>query len=292
MKKIFYIVIVMFISIICISYFISFNNKLKKENVITYVMKEEKQQVKFDEFDEYLLSVVACEMPASYDEEALKAQIIAARTFALYRLKVDKTKELTNNDQCTLTKEQMEDRWKNKYNYYYNKIKDAIMASKDEVILKDNELLKTFFFASSNGYTESSKEIFNKESSDSVPSLWDKESKDYKKTVTFTKEELVNLLGNFNSIKILERNKTNHVTKVSIDNKVMSGTKFRNTLKLRSTDFKVNVDNNIYQFTTYGYGHGVGLSQYGANYLAKTGKNYHEILKYYYGNIDIQKINV
>lgn len=292
MKKIGYIIIVIILSIVCISYFFSFNNSLKDEKKISYVMKEEKADSKFNEFDEYILSVVACEMPASYNEEALKAQAIAARTFAVYRLKVDKAKKLSNSDQCTIDEDAMKNKWKDNFNLYYNKLKKAVIDTKDEIVLKDAEILKTFFFSSSNGYTESSKTVFNKESSESVASLWDKESKDYKKSVTFTKEELVAKLGDFKTIKINERNKTNHVTNVLIDDKLITGTKFRSLLNLRSTDFTIEIKDNNYIFTTYGYGHGVGMSQYGANYLAKNGKNSHQILKYYYGNIDIQKINV
>ncbi len=99
---------------------------------------------------------------------------------------------------------------------------------------------------------------------------------------------LEELLGFFNSINVGKRNATNHVEEVIIDNKTVSGIEFRKLLNLRSTDFEISEKNGFYEITTRGYGHGVGMSQFGANMLAKENKTYEEILKYYYGNIELK----
>ena len=109
--------------------------------------------------------------------------------------------------------------------------------------------------------------------------------------ITLTLDEFKNKL-NVGTVNIgeIKRNNTNHVELVKVDNKEYTGIEFRKKLNLRSTDFEITINNDEYIFTTYGYGHGVGMSQYGASYLAKQGYNYEEILKYYYGNIEFIKI--
>ncbi len=149
-------------------------------------------------------------------------------------------------------------------------------------------MFKSFYFSTSNGYTESSLTVFKEGNLESVSSPWDKENKNYEVTTSFEKSMLEELLGFFNSINVGKRNATNHVEEVIIDNKTVSGIEFRKLLNLRSTDFEISEKNGFYEITTRGYGHGVGMSQFGANMLAKENKTYEEILKYYYGNIELK----
>lgn len=236
----------------------------------------------------YLLEVVACEMPASFEDDAIKAQIVAARTYLKYVQDIEK-REITTSDQCRITEEDMKDKWQVDFETYKNKILNLIKETENEIILKENKLLKTYYFSTSNGYTIDSNLIFKEDNIKGVESSFDKYSTQYERKVEYTKEELINILGNFNEIKINEIDNTNHVVNIYIDNNLMSGIEFRKKLNLRSTDFKIETNNNIYSFTTHGYGHGVGMSQYGANYLAKNNYNYQDILKYYYGDIKIKK---
>ena len=148
-------------------------------------------------------------------------------------------------------------------------------------------MLKTSYFSTSNGYTIDSLSVFNDDSTTSVQSLFDKESKEYYKETIISKNDLINKLGNFSNIVIKDRDETNHVISVCIDNSCISGIDFRKKLNLRSTDFDIKVNNDEYTFITYGYGHGVGLSQSGANYLANKGYTYSDILNYYYKDIEI-----
>lgn len=237
--------------------------------------------------EEYVIGVVACEMPALFETEALKAQAIASRTYALYKANNNITLLTTTDDQCYITEEEMQEKWGNDFNTYYDKIKSIVKSVSGIVMTKDNNLFKSFYFSTSNGYTEDSKYVFKEENIPSVESPWDKVVKNYEVTTEFTTNELVEKLGDFNNIKIVSRNNTNHVEKVLVDNKEYTGIAFRKLLGLRSTDFKISMENNIYKITTYGYGHGVGMSQNGANELAKLGYDYQYILNYYYSGVEL-----
>lgn len=241
-----------------------------------------------EELEKYLVGVVACEMPALYETEALKAQAITSRTYALYQ-RDEKNVSLTNQDQCIKTEEELKETWKDNYDEYYNRIQNAINDTKGTVMKKDDKLFKSFYFSTSNGFTEDSITVFKEGNISSVSSPWDKENKKYEVVVYFEKEKLSEVLGDFNTIEITKRNTTNHVEEVKVDDKIYSGIEFRKLFNLRSTDFEINRVNDTYEIKTRGYGHGVGMSQFGANMLAKDSKTYEEILKYYYGDIELKK---
>ena len=122
-----------------------------------------------------------------------------------------------------------------------------------------------------------------------VASTWDQNVSSYLKIITKEESDIISILGldNLNEIQILERNNSGRVEKVQIGNKIFSGVELRNMLGLRSTDFEIIKDNNIITITTKGYGHGVGMSQYGAKGMAEQGYSYREILNHYYTNVNI-----
>lgn len=273
-----------FILLICYFKYINVSTQEKKENQ----QQEELIEIKTDEeLENYLIKVVACEMPALYEKEALKAQAIASRTYALYQRDINNV-NLTVQDQCFLTEDKMHEKWGNDYQKYYDIIANAVRETENLVMKKDNELFKSFYFSTSNGFTEDSMSVFKEGNISSVSSPWDKENKNYEVKVYLDKEEIAKNLGEFNTITITKRNETNHVSEVLVDSTSLTGIEFRKKLNLRSTDFDINEVNGTYEITTRGYGHGVGMSQYGANMLAKENKNYESILKYYYGNIEIK----
>ena len=265
------------------------NQEPIKEKDKMVVLKEDNTTEKM-ELEEYLVGVVACEMPVLYGPEALKTQAIASRTYAVVKSNKNLALAKTTDDQCFITDDEMKNKWGEKYSEYKQVVIDAVNDTKGTVITKDKELLTTFYFSTSNGYTESSEDVFNRSGIESVESLWDKNSNNYIRETKFTKSELESILGIFNNIEIKKRNDTHHVELVSVDNKEYTGIEFRHKLNLRSTDFEISINNQEYTFTTYGYGHGVGMSQYGASYMAKNGYSYEDILKYYYGNIEFVKI--
>lgn len=285
MKKI-AIIVLMFNLVLAGSFYYKLNKSYQVVDQIIY-KRQDKETLKIEE---YLIGVVACEMPASFHEEALKAQAVSARTYLYNELSKDLNKQLTDDDQCFNTVDEMKNKWKDEYEKYYEKISNAVKNTKDLVMKKDGNLFKSYYFSTSNGYTESSLSVFNEQLLDSVASEWDKSANNYEVNTTFNKSSLEKILGSFSKIEIISRNNTNHVLEVKVDDKTYTGIEFRKLLKLRSTDFTIKQDNDNYIITTKGYGHGVGMSQYGANYLANNNYNYQEILEYYYQNIEIVKI--
>ena len=249
--------------------------------------------------EEYVIGVVAAEMPASFNNEALKAQAIASRTYAIFKMQ-NNSKEfdiVTDvSDQSYITVEEMKKKWGNDYQEYYNKIKESVKMTEGMVMLYNNEIVEAYYFAMSNGYTEDVSLVFNEEKDylKSVQSKYDNSNlKNFEVTEIFTKEEVCNKLEitcNNLIFTNIERSSSNRVNNITVNGIVFKGTSFRQKLSLRSTDFNITEkDNNIF-ITTKGYGHGVGMSQYGANGMANDGYNYEEILKYYYKNIEISSI--
>lgn len=275
------------------------NFNLSKNNEVSVKLKNvDNNEVTNINLEEYIIGVVAAEMPASFNEEALKAQAVAARTYAYYKiLHNNKDYDLVTDisDQGYITKEEMQKKWSSDYNMYYNKIKEAVTQTKNEIITYKDKVILSYYFAMSNGYTEDSSLVFEEEPYlESVASAWDNDTlNNFQVDTTFSKEEFCKLLQiNCTNIKIdkITRSNTNRVNTIVINNKEFNGTDFRHTLGLRSTDFNITIENDLINITTYGYGHGVGMSQYGANGMAKDGYNYQEILKYYYKDIEISKI--
>ena len=244
------------------------------------------------DLNDYVTGVVASEMPALFNEEALKAQAVAARSFATSKME-NNFLELTSgiSDQVYSPNLKLKEKWNDDYNKYYNKIYNCVKSTHNEVIKRDNKILRTYYFSMSNGYTENSQTVFNDTTFTSVKSLENENNPNYKFQKTFSSSDLNKLL-NISSIDIqnIERNETNHVKSITINNKTYTGIEFRKLLNLRSTDFTIEKQDNNYIITTIGYGHGVGMSQYGANQMAKEGASYKEILNHYYENTEISEI--
>lgn len=245
------------------------------------------------ELEEYVLGVVGAEMPASFNIEALKAQAILARTYALKSIKNGKKLTDTVSTQAYKDNSELHKLWKNDYTKYYEKIKKAVNETKGKVILYNNEYIDAVYHSTSNGKTENSKNVGKNilPYLVSVDSSWDKNVKSYKKETIFEINEFCNIL----KLDVEEpityeiiHNETGRVRQITINNKTFSGTEFRNLLKLRSADFEIEINDEKVKVTTYGYGHGVGMSQYGANEMAKQGYSYIQILKHYYTGVVIK----
>ena len=250
------------------------------------------------DIEEYIVGVVAAEMPASFNIEALKAQAVASRTYAYYKMEssngdYDVVTDVSNQSYITIA--QMQEKWGSDYNKYYEKIKEAVLGTKGLVMLYNDKIVEAYYFAMSNGYTEDVSLVFSEERDylKSVESLSDRENKNFLVETKISKQEFCTKLEiNCNAIviKSIERSRTNRVNSLVVNDKTFKGTVFRTKLGLRSTDFDIDIKNDFVHITTRGYGHGVGMSQYGANEMAKNGNNYENILKYYYKNIKISSI--
>ena len=242
---------------------------------------------------DYLIGVLGAEMPASFNIEALKAGAIASRTYALKKIQDGGKLTDTVSTQVYNDNNELRNKWGNEFDKYYNKIKQAVEATNDLVITYNGELISALFFSTSNGYTESAKEVFGYDIPylQSVESSVDKETTPYLKTVEKETATLLNILGvtNLDNIEIVSRTSSGRVKEIKIDNKTYSGVELRNLLGLRSTDFDISVNGESVTITTRGYGHGVGMSQYGANKLANNGYSYSDIIHHYYQNVNILK---
>ena len=249
--------------------------------------------------EDYIIGVVSAEMPSSFEVEALKAQAVAARTFAMYKKNTrnfDYDLIIGVKDQAYKTNEQLLKQWNVLFFNNYLKIRDAVLATKNEVLTYNNEIINAFYFSMSNGKTENSELVFSEALPylKSVDSSWDNESLDnYSYEVSFTRDDFCNSLGlSCDDIIISDvvRSESNRILSLKINDVEFKGTFVRSKLGLRSTDFEIMVADNIL-IKTKGYGHGVGMSQYGANGMAKSGSNYQEILSHYYQNTEISLIS-
>ncbi len=293
---------------------IEVENKVKKqvnelqENTKTEdkIVTEEKETQTVDiiyddktinmDLEDYVIGVVACEMPATFDIEALKAMAVASRTFALYKINTNKNYKLstTTKDQCYISVDKMKKNWGSSFDKNYEKIKIAVADTQNQYMTYNDKVIISFYFSISNGYTENCENVFSQKLDylKSVDSSWDSEY-DYKeKTVSFTEKDFLKKLG-INSLKVdsikVNKSSTGRASSVIVNGKSFKGTNFRTLLGLRSTDVEITRKDNKIYIDTKGYGHGVGMSQYGANAMAKKGYSYDEILKYYYTGIKINE---
>ena len=232
--------------------------------------------------ENYVIGVVAAEMPATFSIEALKAQAVAARTFAYKKIINNK---LTYNDlkndkgQAYYSKEEMKNIWGSKYDEYFNKVSDAVLSTSQEVLFYNGNIINAYYFSISNGNTEDGINVFGEQDYlVSVESPWDTNYSQYNKNIVLKKEDFKAKLNIDGEITIgeVKKNNTNHVEYIFINNHKYEGLEIRKKLNLRSTDFEIKINNEQIDINTKGYGHGVGMSQYGADGLAKEGKNYLE----------------
>lgn len=278
-------------------------NEVSKENKFeiiknSYVRVKVNNKILKLQLEEYVEGVVAGEMPASFEIEALKAQAVAARTYVLKKIDNNKEYDLDNttNNQVYLSDEELKTKWNNDYDKYINKIRFAVKSTEGEYLTYNDKIITAFFFSSSNGKTENCEEVFQEKLPylKSVESFWDKESPSYNGEIKITLKDFYNKLNiSYNeilNINIKEITESGNIKTIIINGKEFKSTDIRNKLGLRSTDFNITLDKDIITIKTKGFGHGVGMSQYGANGMAKEGYKYDDILKHYYTNIKIKKI--
>ncbi|NLL42293.1 MAG: stage II sporulation protein D [Firmicutes bacterium] len=253
--------------------------------------------------EEYVQGVVAAEMPASFHIEALKAQAVAARTYALRRIQRDE--RITEHPEAHLSSDfQSGQAWvawdvfleRNSGSrglILQRKIKKAVKETEGIVALYDDEPILAVYHSTSGGRTENSEHYW----SQALPYLRSVEdpfsvnSPHYYSTATIQLSNLAQVLGvsNVKNFRVVERYPSGRVKTVEVDEKWFSGREIRQRLALRSTWFTAEILGNEMVFSVWGYGHGVGMSQYGAQEMAVNGYGYAEILKYYYQEIDLQE---
>ncbi|WP_212920382.1 stage II sporulation protein D [Ornithinibacillus bavariensis] len=267
------------------------------------VMRTQTSQVEDVPLETYVTRVVAGEMPVEFETEALKAQALAARTYIVNQMLYQKEEEVSNvtdtiQDQVYKDDMELRQKWGKNYQKNMDKISAAVLATKGQIITYNNKPITPQFFSTSNGFTENSEDYWTNEIPylRSVPSPWDEVSPYYLDQETFTIEEVEKALGtnlpNNQKLSIeATRTKSKRVEQINIAGAKFSGREIREKLKLRSNDFTIEQKNNYLIFTTKGNGHGVGMSQYGANGMAQEGKTYEEIIKYYYKDVEINNMD-
>ncbi|WP_078431987.1 stage II sporulation protein D [Metabacillus halosaccharovorans] len=268
------------------------------------VYRSQTKQIESIPLEEYVIGVVASEMPAEFETEALKAQALAARTYI--------TKQLMNGpistpDGAAVTDTQMHQVYKNpeelkaiwgdEYESKLQKITAAVAATQGKILTYQDQPIDASFFSTSNGYTENSEAYWTEAIPylKSVKSSWDKNSpkfydkkvisiKDFESTLGVKLDTSSGTVG-----KITELTPGKRVAKVDINGKQFTGRQIREELGLKSSDFTWEIKGDSVVIETKGFGHGVGMSQYGANFMAEDGKTYEEIIAHYYNGTKVSE---
>lgn len=244
---------------------------------------------------DYLIGVVSSEMPASFNLEALKAQSVLARTYALKAKQTGKKLTDTVSTQSYIDIDQMKNKWGNSFNTYYNKIKNAVENTNGEYLSYNENYIEALYHSTNNGKTESSLDVFGNYYPYlvSVSSEYDKNASSYLRTISMPLDTISNKLGlslnNDSVISIISYTDGGNIKEININGNNFSGKKARELLGLRSADFDISISDNNANITTRGYGHGVGMSQYGANGMANAGYSYKDILSHYYPGTTLTK---
>lgn len=280
------------------------NDKIK-----VYITKEER--IEEIPIEEYVKSVVSGEMLVSFNEEALKAQAVAARTYVMSkRLKPCEIADGgdvcdTTHCQVYISKSERLEKWGVNGEEYWDKISKAVDETKGKILTYNNELvLYPQYFSTSSGMTENAVDVF----SNDVPYLVSTESKGeeiapkYETEFSFNINEFVNNINNKYSaaeltvdnlggnIEIISRSDAGGIKEIRFGKTKVKGSDFRLAFGLSSTNFEYSIDGENIVFKCRGYGHGVGMSQWGANVMGNNGSSFEEILKHYYKGTDLKII--
>ena len=293
------------------------NNQESKEDNINIeddlkikLLHKKTGEVEEVNLEEYICNVVSGEMPADYEIEALKAQAVVARTYTIYKMNNKKhdNADICDDSTCCqawISKEDRLARWEeDKRESNWNKINQCVSETKGKIITYQGEPINAFFHSNSGGTTEIPANVWggtNYPYLQVVETAGEEGYQQYNSEVILSNEDLMNKLKtkyndinidfqNQDEIKILEYTDSKRVKTVKFGNHNLSGVETRTLLGLKSTNFEITRENNNIKFIVKGYGHGVGMSQTGANTMAKNGKNYEEIIRHFYSGIEIKQI--
>ena len=240
---------------------------------------------------EYLCGVLMGEMPASFPLEALKAQAVAARTYTLQRMEAggvlsDDPAECQAYCDPSTAQEKFGDQWEE----YLGKLQQAVAETDGEVMTYDGELISATYFSCSGGKTESAQAVWGGE----IPYLVSVDSPGEEEASSYESTETVEMQTFLETLDITEPSvgQTTYtdgggVDTVEIGGKRFRGTELRELFGLRSTNFSMEITADAVTFLVYGYGHRVGMSQYGAKAMAENGSSYEEILTWYYTGAEL-----
>ena len=263
--------------------------------------------------DEYLYGVVSSEMPASFEKEALKAQAIVARTYTIYQITKSKGKhgdaDICDDYKCCqawISKEDRLAKWsENEAEANWNKIVEAVDSTQGKIITYNGSPIDAFFHSNSGGITETASNVWG---GDNFPYLQSVQTSgedgytQYSSEVEFSQSEFIDKIKtkhpdfeidfNDNScVQILEYTESGRIRTIKFGNIQIAGTEARTLLGLKSTNFSFEIVDGKIKFKVLGYGHGVGMSQTGADSMAKAGSSAEEIIKHFYSGVEISFVN-
>ena len=303
---------------------ISENNKVENKDKVSEssydykkyktikLLHKDSEKVEEVALDEYLYGVVSAEMPASFEKEALKAQAVVARTYTIYKIVNNdgkhKDADICDDSTCCqawISKEDRLSKWKEEErNSNWSKIEEAVNDTQGKIITYEGKPINAFFHSNSGGKTEAPINVWGGSGYpylQSVSTSGEDAYSRYNSEAEFTKKEFEEKIKKEHSdfkidykkedcIKVEEYTEGNRVKSVKIGNLDLSGVEVRNIFGLRSANFKIIMKNNKIRFEVLGYGHGVGMSQTGADSLAKEGKNYEDIIHHFYTGVEIENM--
>lgn len=333
MKKLLYFMLVMLIIVVLLPMFIvkgfgrdksgpreselEWKVKVPEKEVKIKVYRTAEKKVEEMELEEYLKGVVAAEMPAEFELEALKAQAVAARTYAYSRYKklylpndnVHNEADVCDDVHCQvwMSQEAAMKSWGDAAQKNWSKIETAVNETKNIIVTYEGTIINPLYHSNSGGRTENIEDVWATNEVPYLKSVFssgeEKSATEFKNTVNIKNKEFCDKLKKaypelkinekdvFKDIKILERSEGNRVKDIKVGNLTLKGVDIRNLFSLRSTNFTIEkATSDTLKITTVGYGHGVGMSQWGANFMAQSGGDYKEILKYYYKGVELKKL--
>lgn len=281
------------------------------ENISVYIKSEDK--VCDMEVEQYIKEVTAAEMPAEFELEALKAQAVAARTYLTNRVRVYKKNQppeehkgaliCTDSTHCKawISEEKKKEQWGNDFKKNWEKISEAVDSTKNLIITYNSQPISAVFHSTSSGTTENAKDVWGGDVGYlvSVKSEGDLKSPKFNSEAEFSLEDFKKIAQenikdvNWENglVSNIVRSDAGGIKTLSVGGVDVKGSDFRFMYGLRSTNIEIEFLENSIKMYVKGYGHGVGMSQYGANYLAQEGKNFEEILKTYYSGVEIEEYN-
>ena len=289
------------------------NNEYDYKNYGTIkLLHQDTGEVEEVALDTYLCNVVSAEMPADFELEALKAQAVVARTYTIYKIqnKKHENSDICDDSSCCqawVSKEERFSRWdEDKRESNWDKIEQSVNETKGKIITYNGAPINAFFHSNSGGTTELPVNVWGGGSEypylQVVETAGEEGYTQYSSEATFTQDELIEKLktkyaditidfNNAEDIKILEYTDGDRVKTVKFGNHNLSGVEVRTLLGLRSANFTITQENGNIKFSVKGYGHGVGMSQTGADSMAKQGSTAEDIIHHFYTDVEIKEIN-
>lgn len=261
------------------------------------VLEHEDHTIEVMGMEKYLRGVLATEILPTFHIEAIKAQAVIGRTYALKQMIEQNKVEAVNSQQIYRDINYYKFLWTDHYFEYAEKLRQAIEQTKGQYLTYQDKIIHPFYHFVSNGKTEdlqSQGEGFSY--MESVSSIWDLDSPMYLKTIIKSLQEVASQLhismDEVKNIQILETTRGNRIQKIKIGSRVLTGQSFANLLGFPSRDVSITVDQDQVRFTIRGVGHGLGMSQYGANRMGQAGYHYTQILSHYYPATKLWKLDL